>query len=134
MSARVYTEYTARKLLDEKLAERGFVHGKYGDVPYELSVSRTVTADDGSHVDIIHAEIYLDKRKVGWATVFRDGTVDLQIDIAKWLTSEQTMYDKLQFTKFPMFDRAKERAAIALSLTEDEALLDMWKKGNGGSI
>ena len=47
------------------LAEQGFVSGRYGDVPYDLEVSATVTEDDGSHVDIIHAWIYLDKRKAG---------------------------------------------------------------------
>ena len=42
------------------------------------------------------------------------------------------MYDRVRYAKYPAFDRAKERAAIAAAIEEDTALFNMIGKSNGG--
>ena len=79
----------AQKATDEmlaavaaKLAELGFVNGMYGDVPYYI-LCRDLGLDDTDYQFSWY--VMVDGRSMGIVLQHTDGTMEVQLDFARWL-------------------------------------------------
>ena len=133
--------------LTKALADVGLVHGKYGDMPYSVDWSQSVTLGIGKDWDF-DGHIIIDKREFGQIALKYDGSCEVHIDIAQWMNPDPNLagrikiptfqvgnpnvkYSDLNTKRYSAFDRAKERAAIAAALSEDQAVLDILGKAGG---
>jgi hypothetical protein len=69
------------------LQEAGFVHGKYGDVDYDLR-DCMLLPDDDELTNRIH--VFADGRKIAYVDVLRSGEAILTMQLAEWLHSKGT--------------------------------------------
>jgi len=131
------------------LEQYGFHNGRYGELPYEvrctnMSSSGPTASTKGPYYGGV---VKVDGRVIAYFDIYAPDVVQIHMCLGEWLNprkekfslnptgwgvpftdAPKVKYEDLQFKKYPVFDRAAERASIAMAMISTAKIV-LNKKG-----